>query len=130
MIGATDVQNIFYKLCQTLSDRVYQYGNIPLGELKEDRITIEAKDMGADGRYWDAGFVEVNISVPDIDNSADLIRLNIYEKAAREFFRKGCGTYGDDLYRFRLASTGIKEDEGHNSHYVNARVKFEVINTQ
>ena len=126
MITTTDVANILYRDCKAFGLDVYQNGAIPVGEVKKERITIHAKRQTAES-YWNKGFVEVNLCVPDKNGMADLARLNELEKYASSRF-DSVGEYENSHYRYSIHSYGLEEDTSMKCHYINVRLLFEVLN--
>lgn len=126
MITTTDVANILVMDCKKYGIEVYQKGNIPTGELKKDRITIHAK-ASTTGQYWNKGFVEVNLSTPDKQGKANLVRLNELEKLAINTMYS-VGEFNGSCYRYSIYSHGMEEDASMKCHYINVRLLFEVLN--
>lgn len=129
MITTTDIANILYKECKAFGIPIYQNGNIPMGEIKEPRITIHVKQMTTED-YWHKGFAEVNISVPNIEDKADLITLQSYERMAWQLFERHSAEYDDTRYRISTEGIEVLEDGDFKCHYVNVRVLYEVLNVK
>lgn len=126
MITTTDVANILVNDCKTFGLPVHQKGNIPVGELKKDRITIHVK-RSSTGQYWNKGFVEVNFSTPDKQGKANLIRLQELERMALGSL-DSVGEFDNSHYRYSIYSHGMEEDVSMKCHYIGVRVLFEVLN--
>ena len=128
MITTTDIANLIYRTCKEFGIEVYQFGNIPRGEVTEPRITIHVKS-GVGETWWRKGFAEVNFSVPDIEDSAGLIALNEYERLAWSVL-DFTDEYDGSLFHFEVYSTEIIQDTQFKCHYVNARVQYKVLNVK
>lgn len=127
MIGTTDIANLLYKACTKKGIEVYQYGNIPRGEVTTPRVTIHVKS-GSDETWWRKGFAEVNFNIPDLeDGTADLITLGEYERDAWKLL-KFTDVFDDTTFQFKVSSTEVMQDTQFKCHYVNARVLYRVIN--
>lgn len=134
MIATTDIANIIYRDCKIFGiEDLYQKGNIPEGEIKSERIIVRAKNQ-SEGIYWDKGFVEVNLCVPDIDGMANLVRLNELERETKRLFKEAkTGVFDGTRYRYSNAEDnyiGIEEDAGLKCHYINVRILFRVLNVK
>ena len=130
MIATTDIANIVFENCSVFGiDEMYQLGNIPEGKVNTERIVIYPKTQQPD-IYWEKGFVEVNLCVPDLNNKANLIRLNKLERIAKGNFKNGIvGQFDDSWYQCSLERISIEEDPIELCcHYVNVRLLFEVLN--
>lgn len=127
MITTSDIANILYADCEEkFRCPIYQKGNIPKGEVTEDRITIHPKNLG-DGKFFEKCFVEVNISVPDDeDGEADTIRLQEYERISKAYFDT-VSCYDGTYYAYKWNSIEILEDTNLRCHYVNIRILFEIL---
>ena len=130
MITTTDIANILYKELDFGIKR-YQKGNIPEGEVSEERIVILPKSQNP-SKIWKKGFVEVNFCVPDINGKADLIRLNELERLAAGV--ENTGVYDGTSYTYSASSPestlGIEQDTALKCHYVNLKLLFNVLNIQ
>lgn len=129
MIVSSDVANILYRDCQVFGIRVYPDGKTPKGEVKAERITIHAKKQDP-GTYWEKGFVEVNLSVPDLEDSANSIRLNELERQAKTTLDDVVGEYDGSSYYYSIFSIGRKKDADLKCYYVNVRILFKVLNVK
>lgn len=128
MMLTEDIANALFKDCRILGIPTYRKGNIPKGEITEDRVVILPKNQTTE-TYWRKCFVEVNLCTPDLaDDQANLWRLDELEKAAYDVFDDVVGRYGEDTYRYSISSIGIEQDEAMKCHYVNVRLLFEVLN--
>lgn len=104
----------------------YQFGNIPRGEITAPRVTIHVKAVSPQ-TYWRKGFAEVNVSVPDIEDRADLIALQGFEKQCYDILEY-VEEFDDNVVRFSISSTEVLEDVQFKCHFVNARVQYEILN--
>lgn len=130
MIGVSDIGNIVYRDCkQAFGLECYQKGNVPQGEITTERVIIYPK-VQQDISIWKESFVEVNLCVPDIaPNTANLVRLNELERIAREQLRYKTDVYDDTLYRYKIDTIGLEQDQEMKCHYINVTLLFETINT-
>ena len=128
MITSTDIANILYKDCQVFGLNVFQNGNIPDGEIENERITIHTKQQSIEP-YWNKGFVEVNFCVPDMNGKANLIRLGELERDA-VYLLEDVGEHDGSHYRYSVYSHGVEEDVPMRCHYINVRLLFEVLNVK
>ena len=131
MIVATDIANILFKDCKAFGIEVYQAGNIPdeHKELSSERVIIRTKSQSPEA-IWKKGFVEVNLCVPDMDEDANLIRLQELERKAQEVLDEVVGEYDGSNYYYLIDSTGIEADAELRCHYVNVRLLFQVLNVK
>ena len=131
MIVATDIANILFKDCKAFGIEVYQAGNIPdeHKELSSERVIIRTKSQSPEA-IWKKGFVEVNLCVPDMDEDANLIRLQELERKAQEVLDEVVGEYDGSNYYYLIDSTGIEADTELRCHYVNVRLLFQVLNVK
>ena len=128
MITTIDIANIIYKDLQ-LDIKLYQKGNIPEGEVKEERIIIIPKRFLNENR-WKKGFVEVNFCVPDLNGKANLIRLNELEKIAAKIEKTGVYDGTPYTYSTSDGSINIEKDIPLKCHYVNLSLLFCGLNTK
>ena len=130
MIAVTNILDIIFDKCVDfgISD-VREAPKDILGPLKSEMIGIHAKSL-VPGTYWKKGFVEVNLYVPDIDGEQDLIRLGQLERVSYSVFDELSGKFDGTGYRYSIYSTGIEENEPAQSHYVNVKLLFEVLNVR
>ena len=131
MIVATDIANILFKDCKAFGIEVYQAGNIPdeHKELSSERVIIRTKSQSPEA-IWKKGFVEVNLGVPDMDENANLTRLQELERKAQEVLDEVVGEYDGSNYYYLIDSTGIEADTELRCHYVNVRILFHVLNVK
>lgn len=127
MITVTDAQNIVYKHAEQLGLPVYQFGNIPKGEVKKSRVTVRAKDL-TEQTIWNPCFIEVNVCVPDKKDEADSKMLNNYDRLAHKAFLEIVDRYDGSTYRIRWQSSHEESDASLRCHYINIRLKFEILN--
>lgn len=130
MITTTDIANILYRDCKSFGMNTYQKGNIPMGEVTEERVIIRTRTKTPE-KYWEKGFIEVNLCVPDLkDGVANLIRLNELEREAEQKLKYSSGAYDDTRYRYSIDTVGIESDSSLRCHYVNIKILFEILNTK
>ena len=127
MITTTEVGNIICNDCRIFGIPVYRFGNIPNGELKDERIVIYVKSLTPD-EIWESVFVNVNLCVPDKRGKAELVRLGELERIAREEFRSKTSMYDNTRYTYSVSSSSIEEDSALKCHFVNIRLKFDILN--
>jgi len=129
MIVSGDIATIFQSLVSELGLPVYIRGSIPQGELTQERVHILPEKVSEE-KIWNKCFVKVNICVPDIENNANLIRLQELERAGRALLSSGVGTYDGTKYRYsRYEVSGSMEDAPMRCHFVSIMVLFEFLNT-
>ena len=127
MITQSEVVDILYLKCLQYGIEVYRKGNLPDGEMSEERIVILPKTITSE-TYWKKCFVEINFCVPNNnDGKAGLIRLAELERIVNKTM-KGTGMWDETRYKYKIDTTGIEEDADLKCHYVNARVLFEILN--
>lgn len=131
MIVTTDIANILYKDCKAFGMEVYQSGNIPDEdkELSSERVIIIAKSQSPEA-IWKKGFVEVNLCVPDMDDKANLIRLQELERKAQEVLDDVVGEFDGSSYYYSIDQIGTEADTALKCHYVNVRLLFQVLNVK
>lgn len=129
MITTSDIGDIIYKDCKVFGIPVYRFGNIPEGVVKTDRITIYVKTLVPDD-IWSSVFVNVNFCVPDIKGKADLKKLKTYEREARLKLDDVTKMYDGTRYVYTISSSGIEEDLALKCHFINIRLKFDVLNVK
>lgn len=128
MITTTDIANILYTDCQAFGLPVFQKGNIPEGEITDERIIVFSRS-NTKQKYWAKSYAEVNLCVPDIHYGvANLIRLNELERQATEILSYSNGEYDESQYRYTIDKIGIEEDKSLKCHYVNVKILFEILN--
>lgn len=129
MILTSDVAEILFHDCQAFGIEVFRKGNIPVGELKKERITIHPKQQ-TPSQYWLKDFVEVNLCVPDVRGKANLRRLKELERQAKLLLDDIAGEYDNSHYLYTISSIGVEEDTAMKCSYVNVRILFEVLNVK
>lgn len=129
MILSTDVPNIIVKRVLEAGLPVYQKGNIPLGDVKSDRITVIGRGITPE-TFWNKCFVEVNIIAPDFRGEADTIHLNDLERRVYPLLDHYVGVYDDTVYHLEVEPNGLMEDAQFHCHYVNLRVQFNIQNVR
>lgn len=128
MMYTEDIANALYKDCLELGIPVFRRGNIPDGEITDERVVILPKTQTPE-IYWRKCFVEVNVCTPDIGESqANLSRLNELERLTCDMLDGRVGQYNEEFYRYSVSSVGIEKDDDMKCHYVNVRILFEVLN--
>lgn len=129
MIVTTDIANILYARCKMFGMPVAQGHNIDYDALEpQGRVVVHVREQTPQ-KIWKKCFAEVNIHVPDVgEGRADLIKLNEIERNAHRIF--DCvSVYDDTYYRLTIAATNILQSKELHSHYVNAKVLFQSLNT-
>ena len=126
MIGATDIQNILYKVTQSLGIETYQEGDTPEGKVTEDRAIVRSCSLSS-GTYFLKSLANINLYVPDLPTGADLVRLNTLERAAMETYDV-TSCHDGTWYTLSVDSTSVEEEEGMDAHYINVKILFEVLN--
>lgn len=129
MITTSDIGSIIINDCKSFGLPVYRFGNIPKGEVKAERIVVYVKSLTPD-TFWESVFVNVNFCVPDKQGKAVLGRLGELEKTARKKLDSSTGMYDNTKYTYSVSSSGIEEDTALKCHYVNIRLKFDVLNVR
>lgn len=127
MIVNSDISDIIYKDCSVFGIERGRFGNIPEGELVNERIIIFTKTLLIED-YWNEVFVNVNFCVPDKDGVAELSRLQEIEREAWKHLKSSTGVFDGTRYRYSIRSSSIEEDEKMKCHYVNVILKFEILN--
>lgn len=127
MIVSSDISDIIYKDCSVFGIERGRFGNIPEGELVNERIVIFTKTLSTED-YWNDVFVNVNFCVPDKEGVAELSRLQELEREAWKRLKSRIGVFDGTRYRYGISSSSIEEDEKMKCHYVNVILKFEVLN--
>lgn len=126
MIGTGDIGNIIYKACEGFGIEVCRDGNIPTGELTDERITVYVKQLTRSD-YWDYCMVNVNFNVPDVNGQANLSRLGTLEREAKAVF-DSVGEWDGSYYRYSVESTQTMPDRDLKCHFVNVSLLFEIMN--
>lgn len=133
MMTTSDVGNMIYTIAKNMGISVFLRGNIPGGEITEERVTIHPKTM-TDGDTWERCYVEVNINVPDIDEKGteNLVRLAEVEKLAKNTFQSLVTSFEVDGVKnwcwVDWESVQRLRDNGLKSGYINVRVLVEHLN--
>ena len=131
MIVTTDIQTILYRKAKELGIKnVYKEGDVPEGDVKSECVVVISNSVEP-GTYWKAGFVHVNICVPNSDRKgeAPLKRLNELERLAVQTLHD-TGKFDGTPYTYEVDTTRIEEDRDLKCYYVNARILFEVLNVK
>lgn len=130
MITTSDIANILYTDCKSFGITTYQRGNVPQGDVTDERIVIYARSNTM-GMYWGKSFVDVNFCVPDIgENVANLLRLNDIEREATARLSQKSGRYDGTCYRYSIDRIGIEADTALKCHYINVKLLFEILNVK
>lgn len=123
MITASDAENIVYALVKTFGLPVYHGWNMS----NEDRIVLVSHPQEKE-KQWMKNFLDVNLVVPDVDNEAQRVKLNNYQRTLHDFFyidivgeKDGCG------YVIEMKSIGIEEDAPLKSHFVNCKLLISAL---
>ena len=129
MITEGNIADYLFVKSQAFGVDVYQWGNIPKGAVKEERVTIQVKPLQR-GKYWKNGFVEVNFCMPYIDETgkASLIRFEEVEKKSREMYDGVVDKVGDDWVRYEIDTLNRLKDEALRCYYLNVHIAFQVLN--
>lgn len=127
MITTSEIGDIVYKDCERFGIDRYRFGNIPEGVVESERIVIYVKTLTPDD-YWKSVFVNVNFCVPDKKKVADLKRLKELEREAMVL--EATGQYDGTPYTYHISSSGIEQDTALKCHFVNIRLKFDVLNVR
>ena len=130
MITTTDVANIIIAKASEFGIlNVYQPGNIPLGEVQSERVVVIAGESQTD-KYWNKGFVDVNIDVPDIYKEANLVRLNEIQRLGQTIFDDFVGRFDETTYFYSIYSNYVEADTALKCHFVNIKLLFEILNVK
>lgn len=130
MIAVTDILDIIFDKCVEFGIKdIRESPRDITGPLNSEMIGIHAKDL-IPGTYWKKDFVEVNLYAPDINGEEDLNRLKELERAAYPILDGFAGKFDGTGYRYSIYSTGIEENEPAQSHYINVKVLFEILNVK
>lgn len=130
MITEGEIANfLFVEAKQFGIDEVYQWGNIPEGEVKKERITIQVKPL-RNGERWCSCFAEINICVPFIDqhSHANLIRLGEVEHLCHSLLKKRVAQINGQWVRYDIDTLNRLKDDTLRCYYINAHLRFEVMN--
>lgn len=129
MITTSEIGLILHNDCACLGIETFQGGNIPIGPVSSERITIHTKSQSP-GKYWEKGFVEVNICVPDVSGEKSL-RVEQLERIAKTLFNEPIfGKYDNSSYLYSMDRIGVEKDSDLKCHYINVRILFEVLNVK
>jgi hypothetical protein len=129
MITASEIGDIVFKDCEVFNIHRYRFGNIPEGIVKSERIVVYVKTLIPDD-IWNSVFVNVNLCVPDKKGKADLKRLKELERLAYTHLVSSTGSYDGTNYTYRISASSVEEDTALKCHYVNIRLKFDVLNVR
>lgn len=129
MITSSEVGNIMYKVCSDFGPEVFQTYNLPLSPVGEQRLVVIPKPQH-EGTYWLKSFCEVNWLVPDIAHGTpDMVALQDAERTLLSRLN-GYGDYDGTPFRYKVNTTEIHNASDLKCHFVNARVKFEIMNVK
>lgn len=119
--------NILYRDCAVFGLPVNHEWEKLSGKVRKECIVIAPHKMD-DDTYWNTCFVEVNFLVPDTrSGNRDKQRLDALEDSVRDLL-KSSGTFGGCSYSYECISTGQEREPDLGCHYVNAKIKFDVLN--
>lgn len=119
--------NILYQHCAVFGLPVNHGWERLSGKIREECIVIARHGMD-DDTYWNTCFVEVNFLIPDTESGGEnKLRLDELEDSVRSVL-KGAGIFNGRSYTFECISTGQEREPDLNCHYVNAKIKFDVLN--
>ena len=122
----SEIGEIVFDLCRGYGVEVDIMENMPYSEITEERIVIILSRIEP-STYWENTMVKINWCVPDISNEANSIRLKEIEPLLKPLFR-GCGTKGDDTYRYSKDSTDTGENADMRCHFANLTLLFQTLN--
>ncbi len=122
--------NILYRDCGAIFGLPIDHGWEKLkGMVKKERIVIARRAMD-DDTFWNTCVLEVNFLVPDTRTGGEnKQRLDNLEDAAKDLL-VGCGTYNGYTYAYECIATGQEREPDLGCHYVNVKVKFDVLNVK
>ena len=130
MLTEGDIANFLFTKAQSFGiANVWQWGNIPIGEVKTERVTVQMKPLQEDV-YFLNGFAEINVLLPYVDQSetAPLIRMGEIEHLAHEIFPKSVEQVGEDWVRYRIDTLNRLRDEEMRCYCINVHLEVEVLN--
>jgi len=144
MISTYDIQKILYTDCKGIdfnsifansayggkSIPVYHGFNTPKGAVTTPRVTLHIKE-GVGGTYWNKRYVEVNLSIPDLEEDiADMHLLGKAENKILSHFKKPrAGEIDGGSYEYSLESNSQEQDSQLRCHFVHIRLQFQILNT-
>lgn len=135
MIGITDIEDILVGnfsaavgIAKTTSEPVKVDDKSASG-ISEEVVVVHVKRNSV-GTYFDRGFVEVNLCVPDFKSGErNRPRLKELERTVKGMLKTSIvGEYDGTSYRYSRDSIGIEREESLKCSYVNVRLLFEVHN--
>lgn len=120
-------EKILYRDCAVFGLPI-NYGWEKLdGKTRKECIVISSHKMD-DDTYWNTCFVEVNFLVPDTRSGRkDKLRLDELEDSVKDLL-KSTGVFNGCTYTYECISTGQERESDLGCHYVNAKIKFDVLN--
>ena len=130
MLTEGDIANYIYTKSKGFGiANVWQWGNIPNGEVNAERVTVQVKPMQEDV-VWFSGFAEINVLLPNIEHTeyAPLIRMNEVEHIARQLFDKNVEKVEDDWLRYEIDTLNSDWDAQLHCYYINVHLRIEVLN--
>lgn len=131
MITTTEIADILYSRCHEMGiEEMYLDGAIPKGEVKKERIAIHTK-LQTSTKFWIPTTVEVNIDIPDIQDMANIDRIQELERLAVKVFPQNrciVGEYNNTPYRCKVNSRQTLEDKELHCHFINIQFHFESLN--
>lgn len=113
-------------IASAIGGNIYRNGMRPFNSRNEDVVIVFL--TGTDSQIQ-SGIVNINAYVPDIDMGVQLLVKNISRCKALGIILKDLpASMKSDLYRFTLDSMiQTFEEKDINQHYVNARLKFQLV---
>ena len=134
MITTLDIGDILYRDLNLLKSQmgianIYQDGNVPVGEVVDERIVIVPPPNSTDETYWTKAFANVNLVVPDKNGKKDITRLQILERFAKKNLDDHCGKFDGTTYTYEV-STGIENEPDLKAHFVNVKILFSILNVK
>lgn len=144
MISTYDMQKVLYADCRGIDFSpvipeaeymdgvvpIYHGFNVPKGAVEAPRITIHIKES-VNGTVWTKRYVEINLSVPDLDEDiADMHLLGQVEQIMLLHFKTPrTGELDSGSYEYSLDSYSQEQDTQLKCHFVHIRLLFQILNT-
>jgi len=145
MIGLDDIKNILISdlrannVFNSISNITKDVHDPILRNNVIERIVIVIPG-GADNGQFERSYPRVCIYIPKIINHTssninyhvmNAIRINALENECLNTFRSVVyGTFGNEVYLYKLNEITIENDEETFSNCINCQLKFEVVNTR
>ena len=135
MIGLTDIEDIligdfstYFGIGRVTSESPKVDDKKSVG-IAEEMIVVHVKKQST-GVYFERGFVEVNLCVPDFKSGErNRPRLQELEHMAEAMLKTAIvGEHEGTAYRYSKDSISMEKDPPLKCNYVNVRLLFEVHN--